>query len=499
MKMIKMALLAGAAVAVSAAAAQAEDLDALKAQIEALNARVAAMETAPSVPAGYQLIAVSEGELQSTPGLDFTARERAAYGNKATVISVLPTADAPAGTTITWSGFARAGLVHQSVDTDREVKVYRWDTSATPAVWNDLGTGANDVKVDDTDDDTDVKARAQLRVQATTDTAVGEVGVDIRMRANFNGNGQGDVYSDVAWGYWAMTPEMTFGGGYAGSLGNIGYGYDGACTCNYTDNADLAFDPGDVTQMRLAYASGPLSMAIALEDGSTHPWGDKGDTDSDNGEALGAAGEIKYSGDMFSGEISAVWREVDEQEIAGFEENDTIDSTWQVGAGIGFALGEIANLSFGAAMGEGPASTTTEGVIDKSLPYNQSWWGVSALASFNLSDEFRAELAAGYKKREGDDIDALDESALAANTDDIRYTSGGFDADIYGVMGGLYYEPVDQLTIGVEAEWYTTEIEGEMIRTRKAAADNSYSNDLKGVLDSEVETLSVNLVSVWRF
>ena len=42
----------------------------------------------------------------------------------------------------------------------------------------------------------------------------------------------------TAWGYWAMTPELTFGGGYAGSLGNIGYGYDGACTCYYTDNAD---------------------------------------------------------------------------------------------------------------------------------------------------------------------------------------------------------------------------------------------------------------------
>ena len=105
------------------------------------------------------------------------------------------------------------------------------------------------------DDDIDVKARGQLRVNASTDTAVGEVGVDIRLRANFDGNGAGDVYSDVAWGYWAMTPELTFGGGYAGSLGNVGYGYDGACTCYYTDNADVAFNPGDMTQIRLSYAS----------------------------------------------------------------------------------------------------------------------------------------------------------------------------------------------------------------------------------------------------
>ena len=47
MKSIKMALLAGAAIAVTAAAAHADELSDLKAQIEALNARVAAMETAP--------------------------------------------------------------------------------------------------------------------------------------------------------------------------------------------------------------------------------------------------------------------------------------------------------------------------------------------------------------------------------------------------------------------------------------------------------------------
>ncbi len=50
MKMIKMALLGGAALAVTTAAAKADDLSALKAQIESLNARVAQMEAAPAVP-----------------------------------------------------------------------------------------------------------------------------------------------------------------------------------------------------------------------------------------------------------------------------------------------------------------------------------------------------------------------------------------------------------------------------------------------------------------
>lgn len=437
MKSIKMALLGGAALAVTAAGAQADDLEALKAQIEELNSRVAAMEVAPSVPAGYQLMTISEGELPETPGLGFTARERAGYGNKATVIGVLPTADAPAGTTITWSGYARAGLVYQndSVDYKATISIYNEESEDF-----DVST----IEIDGDDDDIDVKARGQLRVKAATDTAVGEVGVDIRLRGNFNGNGAADVYMDVAYGYWAMTPELTFGGGYAGSLGNIGYGYDGACSCYYTDNADLGFDPGDVTQMRLSYGSGPFSMAIALEDAGIRSDG-FGANDDINGDQLGVAGEIKYSGDMFSGEISGVWRGVDDE-----IDPDIPDSRWQIGAGIGFALGDFANLSIAAAMGEGPTTVVDEGEIVAGSAYGETYWGVTALASMKLTDEVHAEIAGGYKKREGDSFDV--EDAVFG----FDWTSDGVEYETWGVMGGLYYTPVDQLTIGLEGEYFTT-------------------------------------------
>jgi hypothetical protein len=502
MKMIKMALLGGAAMAVTAASAKADDLEALKAQIDSLNTRIAAMEAAPSVPTGYQLIAISEGELQQTPGLSMSNRELAAYGNKATVISVLPTADAPAGTTITWSGYARAGLVYQNVSTDASVDGYDWDQQNEEWTFNEnaSASGSND------DDDIDVKARGQIRVKASTDTAVGEVGVDIRMRANFNGNGSGDVYSDVAWGYWAMTPELTFGGGYAGSLGNIGYGYDGACTCYYTDNADLGFNPNDTTQMRLSYGSGPVSFAVALEDASLRAGGDNFNADDRaNVDQLGAAGEMKYSGDIFSGEISGVWRGVNGDELssvtltraddskADFDILDSeLDAMWQVGVGLGFALGDMANLSLAAAMGEGPLTESTDGNVTAAVPYNQSWWGVSALASFNLSDEFHAEVAAGYKKREGDDV------TLENANDKIyeEYQLQNVEYDTYGVLGGIYYSPVDQLTIGVEAEWFTTSTSYSVY-----GDEDSEDKVWDTVEDVEVDqdTFSIDLVSVWRF
>jgi hypothetical protein len=486
MKMTKMALLAGAALAVTTVGAQADDLNALKAQIEALNARVAAMETAPSVPAGYQLIAVSEGDLQQTPGLDMTARELAAYGTKSTVISVLPTADAPAGTTISWSGYARAGLVYKEESTDlrRVTSVggvagpVTLDTDPTPDITLDAANPA-----ETSEDDIDVPVRGQLRVKASTDTAVGEVGVDLRLRGNFSGgNGSAGVIMDVAWGYWAMTPELTFGGGYSGSLGNIDYGYDGACNCNYTDNAGLDFNPGDVTQFRLSYASGPVSFAVALEDGST-------DADVTNGDKLGAAGEVKYSGDMFSGEISGVWRDMDESSTGA-------DALWQVGAGLGIAMGDMASLSLGGAMGEGAGSTDFGSVgIDSATPptfsangqnFTDSWWGVSALASVKLSDEIHMELAAGYKERDGDSLSVTTGDASAVGN--VDWSSSGVESSTLGFLAGIYYEPVDQLTIGIEGEIYTTDTELNL------AAGNSTIG-----LSKETEAKSVNLVTVWRF
>ena len=505
MKMIKMALLAGSAVAVSAAAAHADDLDALKAQIETLNARVAAMETAPAVPAGYQLVAISEGARVNTPGLEVTARERNAYGDKATYISVLPTADAPAGATITWSGYARAGLVYSNSDVSGSIKHYTWNE--TDEKWDKDAQYTAKTGWDE-NNDIDVKARGQLRVTASTDTAVGEVGVDIRLRGNFNGNGAADVYSDVAWGYWAMTPELTFGGGYAGSLGNIGYGYDGACTCYYTDNSGVDFDPGDTTQMRLSYGSGPFSMAVALEDASKRAGGnDYGATDAINVDRLGAAGEIKYSGDTFSGEISGVWRDVNSDEygttvIVGEDEDKVYfagqaDALWQIGAGLGFSLGDIASLSLAAAMGEGPSTNVFEGEITGALPFNNNWWGVTALASFNLTDAVHAEVGAGYKTRDFDNIDS-DFYETAGDRGNIDALTG-VGSDTWSVLAGLYYNPVDQLTIGLEGEWYQTNTSATLTHYEADVDADILPATDKYKLDRDSNNFSVDLVSVWRF
>ncbi|MEQ1519869.1 MAG: hypothetical protein ABL936_01210 [Aestuariivirga sp.] len=405
MKTMKVALLATAALAAVSVSARADDTAAIKAQLEALTARIAQLEAAPAVPVGYSLLTVSEGTSTVVPGLGVDAQQIAREGNKATVIGILPTADAPASTTIEWSGYVRAAIVY--VD------------------YGDNNTEDND--------DIDVYARGQLKVVGKTDTAVGEVGVQVRMRADYDGrpggmfsntyyanvveanNGGNNVYMKEAWGWWAMTPELTLGGGYTGSLGNIGYGYDGACNCYYTDNADVGFDPGDTSQLRLSYASGPISAAIALEDASGRQ--DDGDSWWGTYDSLGVAAEIKYSGDSFNGEISGIWRGQGDWPAAS-----TKDSTYRIGAGVGFSLGDMASISVGAQMG--------------SDENDQDFWGASILGSMNLSDTSHIELAYGHKE--------YDPSV-----------GSGYDVDAF--LAGIYYDPVDQLTIGVEAEYIDSE------------------------------------------
>jgi hypothetical protein len=423
MKMIKMALLGGAALAVSTAAASADDLSALKAQIESLNARVASMEAAPAVPAGYSLMTISEGNATVVPGSSYSARELVGYGDKATIIGVLPTADAPASTTIEWSGYARAALVYNAS------AVGGYDDGPDGI----LGNADDEYGLDD---DIDVYARGQLKVVGKTETAVGEVGVAIQLRGNFTGfrDTNAGVVMNEAWGWWAMTPELTLGGGFTGSLGNIGYGYDGACNCYYTDNADVAMNPGDAVQMRLSYASGPFSFGVAIEDDTRASLSDS------EYDALAVAAEIKYSGDSFNGEISG---------YAGD------NGRWRGGVGLGLGLGDMASLSMGAQMGSKGDDFFGVGV-------DGDFWTASILGSVNLSDEIHAEVAYGHT--EYDDA----------------------DSSVDAVLAGIYYDPVSQLTIGLEGEWISD-----------AYTDFNTRGDLTD--DDSVDAMQIDLVTVFRF
>jgi hypothetical protein len=360
MNMMKIALLGTAAVAAFSVSARADELSDLKAQIEALNSRVAQVEAAPAVPAGYQLLSISSRDAQKI-GLDM---EKGV--DRETVVSIMPTADVPAGAELSISGHARAAIVY-----------------------TDDGQRGGD-------DDLDIKSRYGVTVGGTTETAVGKIGAKGTILQVYDVvAGSISTAADGYWGYWNISDELTLGGGRDGSLS----GLDGsnACTCMYA-GYDVGFGRGDPSQMRLSYASGPVSFAIALEDASR---------DVTTDDALGVAAELKWAGDAISFEIAGgAWDNDD------FAAGSADASSWQVGAGVGFSM-DMVSIKAAAAVGE--------------MWSGNDYWKTSALASLSMSDSTSLELGLGYGEVEG---------------------SGTMSA-----LAGIYYAPVDKLTIGLEAGW----------------------------------------------
>ena len=447
MKVVKLALLGTAALAAVSVSARADDLADLKAQIESLNARLAAVESTPALPAGYQLLSVSEADAIIIPGLEADKE----YGKKATNIGVMPTADVPASTNIQWTGFVRAGLVlrNRSESSSTTVLATGVTTANTEITGNDPLPGpppvaANAVvaKAATKTKSFDVVSRAGLRVVGTTDTAVGEVGVRVALLASVevlggtNRSHDAAVATDGYWGWWAITPELTLGGGVDGSLGNSSNAFDNRCTCAYISTGG-AFGNGDPTQIRLSYASGPISFAVALED----------EANANPKSALGYAGEMRWSGDTFGFDLNAAYWD------AKSANPDFSDAAWTVNAGANLSLGDIASLGVAIGVGE---DKHLRGSVDR---YTKG----SVFLGFTLSDAVSAELGGAYTDYKG-------------------------KSSSYAVGGGLYYTPVSQLTLGLEASY---------AKDKNVAVDYNATGTILE-RNSSRETRA-DVIAVWRF
>lgn len=456
MKVIKLALLGTAALAAVSVSARADDLSALKAQIEALQADVAALQAAPAVPAGYQLLTISEADRIVVPGLE--VRDSHGQSKTATTIGILPTADVPASTVIQWSGSVRAALAYYDNDetgTDASVTLTAFGAEAP-----------NDA------DGLRIRARGRIDVTGTTDTAVGEVGASMSIYADFSNNMAGGigftsnsaaVSMDYAWGWWKMTPELTFAGGYAGSLASIGMGM-AKVNDAYISRGSTDVSGGDMTQMRLSYASGPVGVAIALEhtDDGDNVYDPPLSRGSDTGSSLGVAGELTYSGDMFNAELAGFLRDADSNGsiVAGGKVTQS-----QIGLGLGANLSDMFHVSAAASLGnnvwfnDSVSNGTTANIANSN--HVGDGWEASVAAVATLSDSVSAEVGVGFS--------SYDENLTTLETETMA------------VAGGVYWSPVSQLKMGVQASWVDVD------------------NTATGVNYIDSEELAAAFVTWWNF
>jgi len=297
MKVMKLALLGTAALVVASVGARAENLDGLKAQMNSLT------------------------------------------------LNAVADAPAAATTTVSWSGYVRAGIV-------------------TGYTGNPAGLYA-----------TDIRAKAGFNVTGKTDTAVGEVGVSISTQADDTSGGFGaynhanpTIHTDGFSGWWKLTPNVTLTGGVLGTLSKSSYSFDAVCTCAFNDaNGAVAsgvYGGGDPAAMKLSYADGPLGFAIQVEDANNFG----------NTSAFGASGKVSYSGDMFGVDVGAgYWGNA----------NPAQQAAWAVTAGVG---GKFGMFSLGVAGGMGSGIGATD-----------DYTKVSGYAKASLSDSAGIELGVTHQ------------------------------------------------------------------------------------------------------
>jgi hypothetical protein len=426
MKMMKWALLGGAALAVTATAARADDLSALKAQIEALQTRVSQLEAQPSAAqpsaAGFSLLAIRDG--QGT----FEGVLPEKYGDhvrddQGFTLSVMPTADVAPVAEVSVSGEIRTLLLYTDPD--------------------------------DGDDSLDVANRGRIFVKGKIDTAVGEVGGYFRLEANGGGNFTDydtTFKANKAYGWWKFAPEWELMAGVNDMTAAITTTYDWNVS-----SVPVTVGPSDAAneQFRLTYTSGPLAFAIGIEDpdnfsvaSTTHIGDLPGTCQDDNSNGVCDPGELPVAGPIsdnngFSGDKSDLPNlqasltyssDAFTAQIVGVIQDDDFGATdWAVGGGATLGIAEHFTLVAGAVVGEGTALFTNN--LGPATEDDQFWGGSVGIIA-NIAEDTRLEIGAG--------IEDYDEAG---------------EAD--GVNAGIFWDPVSQVTVALGGTWLDYDSDAE--------------------------------------
>ena len=259
-KWLRRALLGGAALSVVATGAQADELSALKAQLEGLQNRVNQLEATPAtntpsgLPQSDGLITFHRG---SDIGWDQTTHARPQEyipEDRGFTIAITPSADLPAPVhEVTVSGYVKGDFIY---DTHQ-----------------DLGDSFSAAAITGGDDRENARLHARqsrFRIKSKSDTAVGEVRTLIE--GDFEGGGGNQIVSNSdtlrlrhAWGEWDITPNTTIGIGQTWSNYMNLFAY--ADTVDFFGPVGMAFTRQG--QVRLTYTSGPILFAVAVENPET--------------------------------------------------------------------------------------------------------------------------------------------------------------------------------------------------------------------------------------
>jgi opacity protein-like surface antigen len=428
-KWLRRALLGGVALGAMATGAQADELSALKAQLEALQSRVNQLETtgpatSAAYPEGASFISFRRGsDLYKVDGPYNRAGEEDS-GDRGFTIAITPTADLPAPIMeVSVSGYVKGDLIY---DTHNNLGL-----SASPG---NVAIGGGD------DENFQAHARqSRFRIKSKSDTAVGQIRTLIE--GDFEANiSSGGFRLRHAWGEWDMTPNLTLGVGqtwsthyhFVGEIPTVDFsGLLGTSGFNSSRNA----------QIQLKSSSGPVSWAIGLQNPRSEvPGGDDNQLPD-----LAAKANFDLGGASIG--VSGIIREIHLDGSAnGTGPINDSEVGWGVSAGIDLPLGDMFSLHATGGYGDGDSSVTgsptgAAAVVGGSIRSVEAY-GFAAGATLKLSEASSINAAYSYAAREKKNL------------------GGAQDRAWEKIHVNYLWQPVSKLRMGVEGIYAERTIAG---------------------------------------
>jgi hypothetical protein len=427
-KWLRRALLGSVALGAMATGAQADDLTALKAQLEALQSRVNQLEsTGPAAsagaPEGASYISFRRGSDLGWDMSNLIPADERLMDDRGFTVAITPTADLPAPIMeVAISGYVKADFLYDTHN-------FMGDGHTGPVA---IGGG----------DDENVRLHARqsrFRITSKSDTAVGQIRTLIE--TDFFGAGN-TLRLRHAWGEWDMTPNTTFGAGQfwtnfysqAGQINTIDFG----AVKGTSDGISRQ------SQFRITHRAGPATISVAVEDpggnsfvpaGASSASSTGGDHDLPDLTAraafsLGSA-SVQVSGLVLENHLDSAG--------AGAGTSDS-SIGYGLAAGVDIPFGEMITLYGHAAYTDGASRYISGGASYNAILSpggnlrNTELFGYAVGASFKLSEA--STINAGYSA-----VHVTDNRAASSIKSEEK------------VHVNYLWQPVSKLRMGVEGIW----------------------------------------------
>jgi hypothetical protein len=303
--------------------------------------------------------------------------------------------------------------------------------------------------------------------------------------------GYGDFRLRQAYGEWDMAPGWTLLVGQTDYLENV--------TNVGIDTVDFYGDAGPlaktrIPQVRLTYADGPLTWAVAIEDPtfdsttvmpniagfigydiagghSLQVAGVISDYDDSEGRyteaAIGTCGDVGSGIAGYDADGNPVYAGTAD---CATEEGVIVDGSgigWAVMGGASFNLADIATANVGAGYGEGEmvrslnqgGNSRQRVDVDGDL---MPAWAIQGGLSFGINESTTFNLGAGYEEYLGDLADE------------------GWVESAVTVHANIMWQPVKQMKLGWEVMWGNIDYAGEGVCTGTALIVDDETGDTLG-------------------